>query len=368
MATVTYDNASRFYPGQDTPAVDNLNLDIGDGEFLVLVGPSGCGKSTSLRMLAGLEDVDEGSIRIGARDVTNLSPGDRDIAMVFQSYALYPHMTVAQNMAFALEMAKVPKDERGKRVREAARILDLEPYLDRKPKALSGGQRQRVAMGRAIVRKPQVFLMDEPLSNLDAKLRVSTRSQIAALQKTLGVTTVYVTHDQVEAMTMGDRVAVLKDGILQQVDTPIGLYRRPGNAFVAGFIGSPAMNIREFPVIEGHARIGDLDVALSREELEGLARDGATSVLLGFRPESVDLVGRAEGFPVVVRLVEQLGADAYLYGNIVGTESPDAPDIVTRADPERPPQIGETVYLRVRPGQEHAFSPKTGLRLRNGRH
>jgi multiple sugar transport system ATP-binding protein len=363
MATVTYDNASRFYPGSDIPAVDSLNLDIGDGEFLVLVGPSGCGKSTSLRMLAGLEDVDEGSIRIGDRDVTNLAPRERDIAMVFQSYALYPHMTVAENMAFALEMAKIPKDERAKRVREAARILDLEPYLGRKPKALSGGQRQRVAMGRAIVRKPQVFLMDEPLSNLDAKLRVSTRSQIAALQKSLGVTTVYVTHDQVEAMTMGDRVAVLKDGILQQCDTPIGLYRRPGNAFVAGFIGSPAMNIREFPVIEGHARIGDLDVALTREEQSALEHDGVNSVLLGFRPESVDLVGSAEGFPVVVRLVEQLGADAYLYGSIVGTQSPDAPDIVTRIEPGEAPQIGETVHLRVRSGQEHAFSPKTGLRL-----
>jgi multiple sugar transport system ATP-binding protein len=367
MATVTYDNASRFYPGSDTPAVDTLNLDIGDGEFLVLVGPSGCGKSTSLRMLAGLEDVDEGMIRIGNRDVTNLAPGARDIAMVFQSYALYPHMTVGENMGFALEMQKVSKDERKKRVQEAARILDLEPYLNRKPKALSGGQRQRVAMGRAIVRKPQVFLMDEPLSNLDAKLRVSTRSQIAALQKNLGVTTVYVTHDQVEAMTMGDRVAVLRDGILMQCDTPINLYQRPANAFVAGFIGSPAMNIREFPVIDGHARIGDLDVPLSRGELAGLARDGAKTVQLGFRPESVDLVGRSEGFPVVVRLVEQLGADAYVYGNIVGTENPNEADIVARIDPARPPAIGETVYLRVRPGQEHAFSPTTGQRLDNGK-
>jgi multiple sugar transport system ATP-binding protein len=363
MATVTYDNASRFYPGSDTPAVDTLNLDIGDGEFLVLVGPSGCGKSTSLRMLAGLEDVDEGVIRIGERDVTNLAPGARDIAMVFQSYALYPHMTVAENMGFALEMQKIGKEERKQRVQEAARILDLEPYLGRKPKALSGGQRQRVAMGRAIVRKPQVFLMDEPLSNLDAKLRVSTRSQIAALQKNLGVTTVYVTHDQVEAMTMGDRVAVLKDGILQQCDSPINLYQRPGNAFVAGFIGSPSMNIREFPVVDGHARIGDFDVALSREEVASLNRDGAKSVMLGFRPESVDVVGKSEGFPVVVRLVEQLGADAFVYGHIVGTETLDEPDIVARIDPARPPAIGDTVHLRVRQGQEHAFSPKTGQRL-----
>jgi len=363
MATVTYDQATRFYPGSDTPAVDRLSIDIGDGEFLVLVGPSGCGKSTSLRMLAGLEDVDEGQIRIGERDVTRLEPRERDIAMVFQSYALYPHMTVAENMGFALEMKKVPKSERTTRVREAARILDLEPFLDRKPKALSGGQRQRVAMGRAIVREPQVFLMDEPLSNLDAKLRVSTRSQIAALQKNLGVTTVYVTHDQVEAMTMGDRVAVLKDGVLQQCDTPLGLYQRPANAFVAGFIGSPSMNIREFQVVEGHAKIGELDVPLSGAEVAALAREGADTVLLGFRPESVDLVGPGEGFPVVARLVEELGADAYLYGSIVGAEHTDAPDIVTRVDPTRTPKIGETVYLRVRPGQEHAFSTKTGQRL-----
>jgi len=288
MATVTYDNATRFYPDSDAPAVDRLSLDIGDGEFMVLVGPSGSGKSTALRMLAGLEDIDEGTIRIGDKDVTDLEPRKRDIAMVFQSYALYPHMTVAENIGFALELAKVPKDERRHRIQEAARILDLEPFLDRKPKALSGGQRQRVAMGRAIVRKPHVFLMDEPLSNLDAKLRVSTRSQIAALQRSLGVTTVYVTHDQVEAMTMGDRVAVLRDGVLQQVGTPLGLYQRPANAFVAGFIGSPSMNIREFRVVNGNARIGDTDVPLSQDELAGLDREGAESVLLGFRPESVD--------------------------------------------------------------------------------
>jgi multiple sugar transport system ATP-binding protein len=366
MATVTYDHASRFYPGSDVPAVDTLSLDINDGEFLVLVGPSGCGKSTSLRMLAGLEDVDEGAIRIGDRDVTNLPPRDRDIAMVFQSYALYPHMSVAENMGFALEMAKMPKAERAKRVKEAAKILDLEPLLDRKPKALSGGQRQRVAMGRAIVRNPQVFLMDEPLSNLDAKLRVSTRSQIAALQKRLGVTTVYVTHDQVEAMTMGDRVAVLKDGVLQQCDSPLGLYQRPANAFVAGFIGSPAMNIREFRIVDGHARMGELDVPLARAELDALAHDGADTVLLGFRPESVDVVGAGEGFGVIVNLVEELGADAYVYGSIRGAGSAgedEAGDIVTRVDPTRLPLLGETIHLRVRPGQEHAFSPKTGLRL-----
>jgi multiple sugar transport system ATP-binding protein len=241
MATVRYDEATRTYPGTDRPAVDSLNLDIGDGEFLVLVGPSGCGKSTCLRMLAGLEDIDYGSVHIGDRDVTHLPPKDRDIAMVFQNYALYPHMNVAENMGFALKIAGRPKAEIRERVLEAAKLLDLEKYLDRKPKALSGGQRQRVAMGRAIVRQPQVFLMDEPLSNLDAKLRVQTRTQIASLQRRLGVTTVYVTHDQVEAMTMGDRVAVLNDGILQQVDTPRAMYDRPANVFVAGFIGSPAM-------------------------------------------------------------------------------------------------------------------------------
>src|SRR3954462_8863367 len=220
MASVTFDNATRLYAGSNAPAVNGLDLEIGDGEFLVLVGPSGCGKSTSLRMLGGLEEVDGGSIRIGSRDVTSLPPKERDIAMVFQNYALYPHMSVSENMGFALKIAGLSKEERAVRVKEAARLLDLEDYLDRKPKALSGGQRQRVAMGRAIVRSPQVFLMDEPLSNLDAKLRVQTRTQIAALQRRLGTTTVYVTHDQVEAMTMGDRVAVLNDGILAQCDTP----------------------------------------------------------------------------------------------------------------------------------------------------
>ena len=242
MATVTFDKATRIYPGNTTPSVDELDLEIADGEFLVLVGPSGCGKSTSLRMLAGLEEVNSGRILIGDKDVTDVQPKDRDIAMVFQNYALYPHMTVRDNMGFALKIAGIPKDEIAKRVEEAAKVLDLTEYLDRKPKALSGGQRQRVAMGRAIVRKPQVFLMDEPLSNLDAKLRVQTRTQIASLQRKLGVTTLYVTHDQTEALTMGDRIAVLKDGILQQVGSPDELYQHPENDFVAGFIGSPSMN------------------------------------------------------------------------------------------------------------------------------
>ncbi|MEY4390908.1 MAG: sn-glycerol-3-phosphate transporter ATP-binding protein UgpC, partial [Actinomycetota bacterium] len=265
MASVSFKGATRLYPGGKVPAVDQMNLEIADGEFLVLVGPSGCGKSTTLRMLAGLEEVNEGDIFIGDRNVTDVPPKDRDIAMVFQNYALYPHMTVAENMGFALKIAGVPKEERAQRVLEAARLLDLEPYLARKPKALSGGQRQRVAMGRAIVRKPQVFLMDEPLSNLDAKLRVQTRTQIASLQRRLGVTTVYVTHDQVEAMTMGDRVAVLKDGVLQQVDTPRNLYEKPKNVFVAGFIGSPAMNLLQLPIVSGGVQFGSAVLPVAKD-------------------------------------------------------------------------------------------------------
>ena len=256
MASVTFEKAQRWYPGADSPAVPGLDLEIRDGEFMVLVGPSGCGKSTALRMLAGLEEVNSGKIHIGDREVTHTAPKDRDIAMVFQNYALYPHMNVADNMGFALKMAKVSAEERSKRVEEAARILGLTEFLERKPKALSGGQRQRVAMGRAIVRNPQVFFMDEPLSNLDAKMRVQTRTDIAKLQADLGVTTVYVTHDQVEAMTMGDRVAVMKLGELQQVDSPLGLYDRPANLFVAGFIGSPQMNLLEAHAKDGQAQIG----------------------------------------------------------------------------------------------------------------
>ena len=303
MASVIFDGASRIYPGTTAPAVDKLNLTVNDGEFLVLVGPSGCGKSTSLRMLAGLEEIDGGRILIGDRDVTNVAPKDRDIAMVFQSYALYPHMTVAENMGFALKIAGTPKEERERRVLEAAKLLDLEPYLERKPKALSGGQRQRVAMGRAIVREPQVFLMDEPLSNLDAKLRVATRTQIAALQRRLGITTVYVTHDQVEAMTMGDRVAVLKDGLLQQVDTPRNLYDNPANAFVAGFIGSPAMNLLIAPISGGKAMLGDLAI-----DVPGAA---GASVTVGIRPEG--FTPSSKGFHVLVEVVEELGSDAFVY-------------------------------------------------------
>jgi multiple sugar transport system ATP-binding protein len=360
MATVTFDHATRVYEGATKPAVDALNLDIQDGEFLVLVGPSGCGKSTSLRMLAGLEEVNGGAIRIGERDVTYLPPKDRDVAMVFQNYALYPHMTVADNMGFALKIAGVNKSEIAQRVQEAAKLLDLEAYLQRKPKALSGGQRQRVAMGRAIVRHPQVFLMDEPLSNLDAKLRVQTRTQIAALQRRLGTTTVYVTHDQVEAMTMGDRVAVLKDGLLQQVDTPRQMYDHPNNVFVAGFIGSPQMNLVEGVIADGGVLVGGAKVDVTRQVIDDAAKEGAQTITLGFRPE--DLTIGAEGIPVEVIVVEELGADAYVYGSVTQADGKTI-DVIVRADGRRPPAKGETIHVAVKPDQAHVFSTVTGERL-----
>jgi multiple sugar transport system ATP-binding protein len=366
MAAVTFDKATRLYPGATVPAVDALDLEIADGEFLVLVGPSGCGKSTSLRMLAGLEDVDKGAIRIGDRDVTMLPPKDRDIAMVFQNYALYPHMSVAENMGFALKIAGVPKDEIATRVKEAAKILDLEPYLERKPKALSGGQRQRVAMGRAIVRSPQVFLMDEPLSNLDAKLRVQTRTQIASLQRRLGVTTVYVTHDQIEAMTMGDRVAVLKDGILQQCGSPRELYDHPDNVFVAGFIGSPAMNPLTVPLAEGGATIGGKVGAPKliplAPEVSTAAGNGSHEVTIGFRPEDLRMVGEDEGWPIVVDVVESLGADAYVYGHVTGSDG-ESKDIIVRTDGRIPPSKGETVHVSIIQDHMHAFHAVSGERL-----
>src|SRR5215471_8823256 len=363
MASVTFQDATRIFPNTDRPAVDSLSLEVGDGEFLVLVGPSGCGKSTSLRMVAGLETVDEGSVSIGDRDVTHVVPKDRDVAMVFQSYALYPHMTVADNMGFALKMARIPKAEIRHRVAEAAKILDLDDYLERKPRALSGGQRQRVAMGRAIVRNPQVFLMDEPLSNLDAKLRVQTRAQIAALQRRLAVTTIYVTHDQVEAMTMGDRVAVLLDGILQQVDAPRALYDRPANAFVAGFIGSPAMNIKTVPLSESGANFAGMILPLTREQVTAARAESVdATVTVGFRPEDTDLVGETEGgMPILVDLVEELGSDAYVYGhvNLSGADE----RFVVRTDGRRTPRMGDTVYVKPRVGHHHAFNASTGSRI-----
>ena len=374
MATVTFDHATRVYPGADKPAVDQLCLDIADGEFLVLVGPSGCGKSTSLRMLAGLEDVNGGRILIGDKDVTNVPPKNRDIAMVFQNYALYPHMSVRENMGFALKIAGVHKDEINARVEEAAKILDLEPYLDRKPKALSGGQRQRVAMGRAIVRKPQVFLMDEPLSNLDAKLRVQTRTQIASLQRELGVTTVYVTHDQTEALTMGDRIAVLAGGLLQQVGTPQEMYERPATAFVAGFIGSPAMNLGTFTVDGEWAKIGPARVRLSAATRNALIPEDDGKIKIGFRPEGLDVVdATVEGtIPVEVDFVEELGSDAYVYGHLVGDENGEglgsgaegtAKQLIVRVPPRTAPARGGVLHVRIREGQQHNFSASTGVRL-----
>ncbi len=357
MASVTFEAATRLYPGTARAAVDKLNIEIADGEFLVLVGPSGCGKSTSLRMLAGLEDVNEGRILIGDRDVTDVPPKDRDIAMVFQNYALYPHMTVAENMGFALKIAGVSKEERAERVLEAAKLLDLEPYLGRKPKALSGGQRQRVAMGRAIVRKPQVFLMDEPLSNLDAKLRVQTRTQIASLQRRLGVTTVYVTHDQVEAMTMGDRVAVLKDGLLQQVDTPRNLYERPANVFVAGFIGSPAMNLIQLPIVNGGVQFGNVVIPVPADVL---AKTNATKLTVGLRPEDL-IVTNGEGISVSIDVVEELGADGFIYGN--SNVDGATVEVVARVHGTDHPHAGDTVTLKPQGGITHIFDVESGLRL-----
>ncbi|MEU7630184.1 sn-glycerol-3-phosphate ABC transporter ATP-binding protein UgpC [Nocardia sp. NPDC049220] len=359
MATVTFDHATRLYPGAGKPAVDQLNLEIEDGEFLVLVGPSGCGKSTSLRMLAGLEEVNDGRILIGANDVTHAEPKERDIAMVFQNYALYPHMTVAENMGFALKLAKVAKAEKHKRVLEAAKLLDLEPFLERKPKALSGGQRQRVAMGRAIVRQPQVFLMDEPLSNLDAKLRVQTRTQIAQLQRRLATTTVYVTHDQVEAMTMGDRVAVLKDGLLQQCATPRDLYRDPANVFVAGFMGSPAMNLFTLPVTDGGVELGGHVLPLPRS----VADAAGSTVTVGIRPEHFE-IGDTSGIEMEVDVVEELGSDAYIYGRTVAEDTTTGvgESIVARADWRNPPAKG--TRLRLFTDTEHIyFFASDGRRL-----
>jgi len=325
-------------------------------------------------MLAGLEDVNAGRILIGDRDVTDVQPKDRDIAMVFQNYALYPHMTVADNMGFALKIAGKPKAEIRSRVEEAAKILDLSEYLDRKPKALSGGQRQRVAMGRAIVRSPQVFLMDEPLSNLDAKLRVQTRTQIASLQRRLGVTTVYVTHDQTEALTMGDRIAVLKDGLLQQVGTPRDMYDTPANVFVAGFIGSPAMNLGTFRLADGYAQLGTTKISVPRSAISALASDDKNEITVGFRPESLDVVpkGTPDSLPVTVNIVEELGSDAFVYGELsrelgsdvaqVHSGAGDA-QVIVRVDPRQVPAKGETIYVTIRSGEQHLFHAGSGERI-----
>ncbi len=376
MATVDFVAATRIFDTAQRPAVNRLDLSIEDGEFLVLVGPSGCGKSTTLRMLAGLEPVDAGSILIDGTDVTTMRPRDRDCAMVFQSYALYPNMTARQNMAFALENAKLPRAEIATRVDAAARMLQLGDLLDRKPGKMSGGQRQRVAMGRAIVRDPKVFCMDEPLSNLDAKLRVSTRSEIAALQRRLGVTTVYVTHDQTEAMTMGDRVCVLDAGELQQVDRPTTLYEAPYNTFVAGFIGSPAITLLDgVPIHEGRAVLGGtaghpgIDLGLPPEHLARLTGSGADTVIVGIRPEAWEIVddGAPDTVGLTVDLVEELGSESFAHCTPVaaadGALTVRGGRVTVRADKYRHLAPGQRIRVRPRPGECKFFDPATEVNL-----
>jgi ABC-type sugar transport system ATPase subunit len=366
MASLTFDSMTRHYPGNPEPSVDRLDLEIEDGEFLVLVGPSGCGKSTTLRMLAGLEPIDSGRLLMDGHDVTGQRAADRDVAMVFQSYALYPNMTARQNMAFALENRKVPRARIRELVEEASRILRLDELLDRKPAALSGGQRQRVAMGRAIVRQPQVFCMDEPLSNLDAQLRVSTRAEIADLQRRLGTTTVFVTHDQTEAMTLGDRVCVLHQGRLQQVGSPRDLYDRPRNTFVAEFIGSPAITLVDgVPVREGRAVLGDGPGI----PLPHGGADAGPTVTVGLRPEAWLPVG-ADSHPHALRLrvslVEDLGSDRFAYG-----APEDVPAGVTirsgrfcvRLPRGHQVEPGETLAVEPVAEEAHAFHAGTGLNL-----
>ena len=362
MAQVALDKVNKVYPN-GFQAVTDLSLEIEDGEFLVLVGPSGCGKSTALRMIAGLEEISGGELRIGDRVVNDVEPKDRDIAMVFQNYALYPHMTVYDNIGFALKLAKTPKDEMDRRIREAAKILELEENLDRKPGQLSGGQRQRVAMGRAIVRQPSAFLMDEPLSNLDAKLRVQMRAEIASLQRELGVTPFYVTHDQVEAMTMGDRVAVIKDGFLQQVDTPQNLYDRPDNVFVAAFIGSPSMNLFEgnFSLADGGGgvvQVGSQTLSVPAEVIEARPAlrgyDGKT-LIFGVRPEDMDDAALDERpddecLTSKVALIEALGADILVH---FGTDAKS----VDSGDPDAVEELSDTAVVVGR------FNPRSRVRM-----
>jgi multiple sugar transport system ATP-binding protein len=380
LAAIEFQHVTKVYPG-GTKAVDSLDLEVGDGEFMVLVGPSGCGKTTALRMVAGLEEVSDGTIRIGDRVVNNVSPRDRDIAMVFQSYALYPHMTVRDNLAFGLRLRKLSKPQIERRVVSTAATLELGEFLARKPRALSGGQRQRVAMGRAIVREPQAFLMDEPLSNLDAKLRVQMRAEIHKLQRELGVTTVYVTHDQVEAMTMGDRVAVMQGGQLQQVDEPERLYERPANQFVAGFIGSPSMNMVEAKVSRGpsglSASFGEHELPIPPAlvaERPGLARYEGRRVILGIRPEAMEdaaFTSSPAGSPrlkVVCDLREALGSEVLLHFAVGSAEAPPTEDdevieplghegsvFVARVDPRTAAREGQLVELAVDPRRLHFF-------------
>jgi multiple sugar transport system ATP-binding protein len=388
MAQIALDGVTKVFD-DGTQAVSSLDLEVADGEFMVLVGPSGCGKSTALRMIAGLEDITEGTVAIGDRIVNELPPKDRDVAMVFQNYALYPHMSVYDNMAFALKVQKVPGPERDRRVRDAAKILGLTDHLERRPKALSGGQRQRVAMGRAIVREPRAFLMDEPLSNLDAKLRVQMRAEIARIQTDLGTTTVYVTHDQTEAMTMGDRVAVLEDGVLQQVDAPQALYDRPANLFVAGFIGSPAMNLVEADLTRDGDRVaasfGGHRLTLAPELVAarpGLAAYEGGRVILGIRPEDMDDASMASDAPadrrlrIDVDLIEALGSELLVHfdagARVIVTdddrELADGPDatltsFVARLDPRSGARQREPLELAVDTSRVHLFDPTSAAAI-----
>ena len=365
MASLSLKNICKRYPN-GFEAVKDFNLEIADKEFIIFVGPSGCGKSTTLRMIAGLEDISSGELKIGDRVVNDVEPKDRDIAMVFQNYALYPHMTVYDNMAFGLKLRKVPKDEIDKMVREAARILDLTALLDRKPKALSGGQRQRVAMGRAIVRNPKVFLMDEPLSNLDAKLRVQMRTEIAKLHERLGATIIYVTHDQTEAMTLGSRIVVMKDGVIMQVDSPQKLYNEPANLFVAGFIGSPQMNFVDAEcVVDGDKaslKFGEFTVELPEEKAKKLVDGGynGKTVVLGIRPEDItDDITTGAVVETEVTGYELLGAEAMLYYTIAGA------NMSARVAADTTARYGDKIKLALNPAKIHVFDKETELTITN---
>ena len=385
MAELSLEGLTKIYPN-GFKAVDELSIDIGDGEFLVLVGPSGCGKSTALRMVAGLEEITSGKLSINGEQMNDVEPKDRNIAMVFQNYALYPHLDVEKNIGFALKLSGLSKPEIDSKVSEAAQILELEPLLKNKPAQLSGGQRQRVAMGRAIVRDPSVFLMDEPLSNLDAKLRVQMRAEITRLQHKLEATTLYVTHDQVEAMTMGDRVAVMKDGVLQQIDNPSSLYEEPKNLFVAGFIGAPAMNLREAK-LENHdgnwtLQIGSTNIPLARgivENRHSLAEYDRRNVVIGIRPEAMDdaNVSNNKDLPVlsaVTELTEALGSDLLVHfpldAKAVDTGDPDAlkdldenPLMIARVAPRSQTKPGEKIEISIDTERLHFFDPETRLAI-----
>ena len=389
MGAIEISNVGKVYPN-GTRALEDVNITIEDGEFVVLVGPSGCGKTTLLRMVAGLEDITEGEIEIADKVVNEVAPKDRDIAMVFQNYALYPHMSVYDNMAFSLKLRKLPKDEIDSKVRDAAKTLEIDELLERKPKALSGGQRQRVAMGRAIVRNPQAFLMDEPLSNLDAKLRVQMRAELGQLHSQLQTTTLYVTHDQVEAMTMGDRVAVIRKGVLQQIDTPREIYLYPKNIFVAGFIGSPSMNFVYATVSPSgksfKIKIGDIEIKTSTAP-KTLAEFKDKEIVLGIRPEAFEdsvYAGKefTEDFPVEITLLEQLGSDSYIHFykdikpvqteaieeiladegediSVLGTET----KFIARINPNATVEEGQKIKLKIDPTKLHYFDPETGLAI-----